>query len=105
MRCAKLTSPSNHSSGETRKRIADQIRMTTPAMVIGTVCKERLHLSEEYRKAAEEYFAAAMRELEHYRGVLSTADYEQLRKGVDQAKHFADRARRVLLRHIAEHCC
>ncbi len=104
--CVTPSSPDrNLSSDETPKRIADQTPMTTPAMVIGTVCKERIHLLEEYRKAAEEYFAAAMRELEHYRGVLSTADYEQLRKGVDQAKHFADRARRILLHHIAEHRC
>jgi hypothetical protein len=70
-----------------------------------TACEERTHLLDEYAKAMKEYFAASERELQHYRDTTSTADHEELRRGVEQARHFSHQKRRALRRHVAEHLC
>ena len=64
-----------------------------------------MRLLDQLMIATEEYYAALKAELEHYRSVLHTADYEELRKGVEQARRFAELARRSLRRHVAVHRC
>jgi hypothetical protein len=79
--------------------------MSAPGPAIKVDCEKRTELFRVYAKAIEEYFAAAMRELDLYRGVVPRHDYEQFRKAAEQARNFADQAKRALQRHLVEHQC
>ncbi len=69
------------------------------------VCEEKARLLRENEQAIDQYYQAALRELERHRATSTTPDYQQLAKAVYDARVFAERARRALQRHIAEHGC
>ena len=69
------------------------------------VCEEKARLLRENDQAINRYHQTALRELERQRATSSTPDYEQLAKALYDARVFAERARRALQRHIADHGC
>ena len=72
---------------------------------VAGVCEEKARLLRGNDQAIDQYYQTALRELERQRATSSTPDYEQLAKAVYDARMFAERARGVLQRHIADHGC
>ena len=58
----------------------------------------------EYQRTTEVY-SAAVAALAKNIGVVSKAEYEQLHRVVEEARHVSAAARERLERHIAEHNC
>jgi hypothetical protein len=71
---------------------------------LSQLCDEKARLVEEHHRAALAY-SRALRALNHERKISSAADYQRLRKIVDEEAANSERVRLSLQRHQAEHGC
>jgi hypothetical protein len=67
-------------------------------------CEEKQRLVGDY-EAATRQFAGSVTELNRKLGISPTAEYERLRRIVDEARVRSEQARLALEQHTAAHSC
>ena len=75
-----------------------------PATAVEAACEEKATLTRRYVAASGDY-TRSVQVLHQCTGVMTKAEYEELRRSSENAKRTAEQAHAALNRHIAEHGC